>query len=384
MSGSANSTRHAMPGYLHLCSGNLYGGVESFLTTLARNQRVNPAGEHEFAVCFHGRLETELRQAGSTVHFLGSPRLSRPWSWLGPRQELRRILDERKPAAVISHSTWTQVILGGAVARKSLPLVAWVHGVDHGNRLLRFLASRIRPSLLILNSRFTDDSSSTWYPGVLRRILHCPVESPADDRSLRAAKRQAMEVGEETVVITMVARMEWWKGHRCLVQALARIKGDPRWQCWLVGGAQREEERDYLKGLESLVSDCGLANRVRILGDRTDVRELLAASDVFCQPNLAPEPFGIVFIEALYARLPVVSSAIGGAKEIVDATCGILVPPNDAAALANALHELINNPSRRHELGIHGPQRGAALCNPEQQIAALNRILQTDCQLQGR
>ena len=60
---------------------------------------------------------------------------------------------------------------------------------------------------------------------------------------------------------------------------------------------------------------------------------LLAAADVFCQPNSGPEPFGIVFVEALYAGLPVIATAIGGAQEIVDAAC---MRSGDAGALRDA------------------------------------------------
>ena len=56
---------------------------------------------------------------------------------------------------------------------------------------------------------------------------------------------------------------------------------------------------------------------------RDDVPRLLAAADIFCQPNLGPEPFGIGFVEALSAGLPVITTATGGALEIVDGDCGI-------------------------------------------------------------
>ena len=66
---------------------------------------------------------------------------------------------------------------------------------------------------------------------------------------------------------------------------------------------------------------------MRWLGQRRDVPELLAAADIYCQPNVGAEPFGIVFVEALYTGLPVVTTALGGALEIIDASCGVLVPP---------------------------------------------------------
>ncbi len=79
-------------------------------------------------------------------------------------------------------------------------------------------------------------------------------------------------------------------------------------------------------------------------------RRLLAAADIHCQPNTGPEPFGITFIEALYAGLPVVTTSIGGALEIVDGSCGMLVEPNDPAALAGALRRLIEDRELRADV----------------------------------
>jgi glycosyltransferase involved in cell wall biosynthesis len=92
---------------------------------------------------------------------------------------------------------------------------------------------------------------------------------------------------------------------------------------------------------------------------------LLAAADIFCQPNTAGEPFGIVFIEALNAHLPVVTSNLGGAREIVDDTCGVLVPTSDVPALSETLRKLIQDPVLRKSLGSNGPTRARGLCDPE-------------------
>ena len=73
--------------------------------------------------------------------------------------------------------------------------------------------------------------------------------------------------------------------------------------------------------LKAIADRGGVADRVRFLGQRSDVPRLMAAADVFCQPNAGPEPFGVVFVEALYAGLPVVTSAFGGAVEVVERPC---------------------------------------------------------------
>jgi len=101
----------------------------------------------------------------------------------------------------------------------------------------------------------------------------------------------------------------------------------------------------------------------------------MAAADIYCQPNTAPEPFGISFVEALYAGLTVVTSNFGGAAEILTPDCGVLLPPNDAPSLARELQSLINNPTRRTTAEQHGPARATALCDPAQQLHRLKALL---------
>ena len=102
----------------------------------------------------------------------------------------------------------------------------------------------------------------------------------------------------------------------------------------------------------------------------------MAAADIFCQPNEKPEPFGLVFIEALYSAIPVVSTAIGGgASEIVDDTCGILTLANPGA-VADAELALIRDPALRQRLGSAGKFRASALCDPETQINRIADVLE--------
>jgi len=184
--------------------------------------------------------------------------------------------------------------------------------------------------------------------------------------------RGGLNTAEDAVVIVQVSRMEAWKGQQAHLEALARIKNLPTpWVCWMVGGAQRPEEREYLESLRKQAEILGLAERVRFLGQRSDVPVLLGAADIFCQPNLTPEPFGIVFVEALWAALPVVSFALGGALEIVDDSCGLLIPPGDVEGLAAGLGSLIEQAGLRATLGRGGPARAARLSDPATQMNAL-------------
>jgi glycosyltransferase involved in cell wall biosynthesis len=116
---------------------------------------------------------------------------------------------------------------------------------------------------------------------------------------------------------------------------------------------------------------------VKFVGQREDVPQLLAAADLFCQPNLTPEPFGIVFIEALYAGLPVVSARHGGAEEIVDEHSGRLVTPNDPAELRESLRTLITDAALRAQLSRGAPLRGAEISDPAHILPLLHEHLAT-------
>jgi glycosyltransferase involved in cell wall biosynthesis len=160
-----------------------------------------------------------------------------------------------------------------------------------------------------------------------------------------------------------------------LLQALGRL-GDRRgWTCWIVGGPQRPAEAAYLGELQALARDLGIEARVRFLGQRADVGVLLQAADVYCQPNTAPEGFGLTFIEAMRAGLPVVTSGIGGACEVVDGHCGVLTAPGDVPALAGGLRRLLDDAEFRMELGDEARRRSSLLCHPARQMARLQSVL---------
>ena len=168
------------------------------------------------------------------------------------------------------------------------------------------------------------------------------------------------------------SRFERWKGHADLLAAAASLKGD--WTIWIAGGPQRPHEIEYARGLRGQAAPLG--DRVRFVGERSDMARVFSGADVHCQPNTHPEPFGIAFVEALYAGLPVVTFDFGGAAEIVTPACGVLLPPDDRSSLAPALQRLIDDSAARAAMGAAGPARARALCDPATQVAALERALQ--------
>jgi glycosyltransferase involved in cell wall biosynthesis len=359
---------------LHLYSGNLYGGIETFLATIARLRHLAPDMEPEFALCFRGRLWDELVATGASVHHFGSVRLSRPWTVSRARTRLRQILVERRPEVVVTHDSWPHTVFSPVVRRVGIRLVHFVHGMANGRDWLDRLASRTQPDLVVATSRFTASLVRDFFPRAKVETWHYPVSS-FDGGPLLEAMRSEMGTPKGAVVILQASRLEQWKGQSVHLAALGLLRDTPGWECWIAGGVQKAGEAKFLHQLRSAAQQAGIADRVRFLGQRADVSRLMAAADVFCQPNIDPEPFGIVFVEALYAGLPVVTSGFGGAAEIVDHTCGVLTKPGDAAGVAAALRSLIQDAAKRKILGTAGPARAKSLCDPARQLNAVATLL---------
>jgi glycosyltransferase involved in cell wall biosynthesis len=361
---------------LHLHSGNIWGGIETFLETLAREERAVSSLRSTFALCFPGGVADRLAAAGATIHQIRPVRLSRPASMRAAQGALTRLLDRIEPDVVAIHSSWTAAAFGPALARAGRPVVLWAHAPDPGPWWQRLLARRCPIDLVIANSAFTRSRRPAERGGTRVECVYYPVK-PRPATAARDATRRLLGAAPGEPVIVIAARLEPWKGHALLIEALGRLPADVAWRCWIAGGAQRPAEAEFERSLRASCAALGLDSRVRFLGLRTDVPDLLAAADVYCQPNLGPEPFGISFVEALSAGLPVVSTRIGAAVEIVDETCGRLADPDDAGALAATLAPLLRSGADRRALGDNGRSRAAALCAPAIQIRRIEGLLQS-------
>lgn len=360
---------------LHLHSGNLYGGIETMLVTIAAVPG-DGVHLHRFVLSFEGRLSRALGRATAMPDILGPARLSRPLTILRTRRRLAGLLARDPVDVALTHSPWMHALCGPVLRARGVRSAQWVHGPLEG--WTHRWASRTPPHAVICNSRFTQSLLPPAHATLPGEVIYCPLDlsSPAAPEA-RAAVRAELQTSGTDVVVVQASRLEPWKGHRILLRALARLAGRPGWTAWIAGGAQRGDEAEYLQELRSLVAASGLAERVRFAGERTDVARLLAGADIYCQPNVSPEPFGLAYVEAMAAGLPVVASDAGGVREVVDAGTGVLVPPRDEEALASVLGALMSNPARRHELGAAGVLRAPRLCDPRQQVGALHRFLRS-------
>ena len=368
---------------LHLYSGNLFGGIERVLVTLASSP-IDPGVQQHFALFFEGRLAYELRAAKARLEIVGRVSLSRPWQVIQARRRIESVLERVRPDIILAHSPWVLAVAGGSIRRSTARSALWLHNPPTGRLWPDGLALR-RPSRLhaiLANSRYTADTTAP-----LTRMdgwIHPPVARPPEvSGSARDETRQRLGADPADVVILQASRIERWKGLHVQIAALALLRDVPGWVLWIAGAPQRRHERVYLQHLQGETTRAGIGDRVRFLGHRDDVPGLMAAADLYSQPNIEPEPFGVALVEAMWAARPVITSAVGGLSSEIEGRTGLVVPPNDTEALASALRELVTAPSLRHALGSQGPALAARLCDPAQQVRRLWRALQTDGRASG-
>lgn len=355
---------------LHLYSGNLYGGIERVLVTLAGAAPETPLIDQSFALSYEGRLAADLRRMGAKVTMLGEARLSRPTSVRAARRALRVRLDSSAPDVLLAHSPWA-LALGGTVARHARVRVAlWLHNPLRRGSLVDRLALHTAPDVVLANSDLTASQA--------RARVHVdacvlpPVSAPAPlSASQRAILRQQLGASPADVAILHASRIEPWKGLAVLVEALGELRTGTSWQLWIAGATQHRRERAFLDDVLRRATVSGIRDRVRLLGYREDVPVLMRAADVYCQPNTEPEPFGIATFEAAAAGLPVIVTEGSTSASLLGPSCGRVVPRGDSPALRLALAELIDSGPLRRECARAAMSRSAQYCNAAGQLRRL-------------
>lgn len=198
--------------------------------------------------------------------------------------------------------------------------------------------------------------------------------SQVDPAALRPPHQVRAELGlaPGTPLAVCVARLEPEKDVATLVRAMAEVaRARPDAVCVVAGqGAQRQE-------LEREIAVAGLGERIRLIGFRDDALSLMGAADLFALPSLA-EPFGLVLLEAMALGRPVVATRAGGPVEIVaDGDTGFLVRPGDAAAMAEAMLRLFENPGHARRMGEAGRERFLQLFTADRMAAETLRAYQS-------
>jgi glycosyltransferase involved in cell wall biosynthesis len=290
-----------------------------------------------------------LEEQGVPVHHLGrgrfDPRILSDLVALA-RERRARILHVHGYAAadfgrLAARATGARLVLHEHFADPRMPAYQAV-----ADRLLAPLTHR---AIAVSRSTRTFLIEERFVPPARIRLIYngAPLDEFAPAGPERG-RRVRLELGlpADALVVGSIGRLNAQKGHRYLVEATPRlVAARPEVRVLVVGDGDLSGE------LREQASRLGVADRVVFAGHRADVPDLLAAIDVFCVSSLY-EGTPLALFEAMAAGRAIVSTSVDGCREVLeDGVTGLLVPPGDAAALADALVRVLGDPDLREGLG---------------------------------
>lgn len=276
---------------------------------------------------------------------------------------LRSALRELRPDIIHTHLAHADVYGYAASKLAGLPfVVSSRHNDDQfryrprWRRINRWLWRRIDAGIAISRAmkEFANDVEGA--PGDKVSVVHYGMDynwlSDADIVSARLRLREEINLDRNTLVLGVVCRLVEQKGVPYALEALRRIRADfPQAHLVIAGDGEKATE------FRRLASALGIADRVHWLGWRADAAELMAAFDVLLAPSLW-EGFGLVLLEAMSRRIPVIASRVSAIPEIVlDGETGILIEPRDVDALTSAIARLLSDRALRKHMGLLGAAR---------------------------
>jgi glycosyltransferase involved in cell wall biosynthesis len=290
---------------------------------------------------------------------------------LGAVSGIAAVLREHSPALVHCHTGRANWLGGLAARRVGVPALStrrMDRRVARGLRT-RFLYGHLLRRVAAISPAVAQRLSDAGVDPARVRLIWSAVDPAALEPSApRESLRAALGAEPDAPCVLVAANLVARKGVDVLLAAFAELA--PRMRCtlWIAGdGPERG-------ALEADTARRGLRDRVRFLGRRSDVPDLLEACDVFALPSRA-EGLGVAALEAMVRARPVVASAVGGlAETVIPDETGLLVPPGDAAALAGALERLVRDRALAQRLGAAGAKRVAERFLAEQMVAAYEAL----------
>ena len=219
------------------------------------------------------------------------------------------------------------------------------------------LGNRLADAILVNSDAVRKDveRTETHWDGKFRKIYNgvAPIEPWAPDEAMAFRRREGIPA--DALVALCVSNFYPYKGHEELVEAAARVVPAFPGVLFLMVG----RDSGTMEATKACVRKREIEGSVRFVGSRTDVPDLLRASDLFVHPS-REEGFSNAILEAMAAGLPVVACDVGGNPEaVVDGETGRLVPPQDPERFAGAMMELIADESKRRLFGEAGLRRTA-------------------------
>jgi glycosyltransferase involved in cell wall biosynthesis len=284
---------------------------------------------------------------------------------LFPSLKIYRILKERQ-IDLIYLNTSASIWAAKAAKLLRIPVISHIREDLRGfnNLIIRSKIRSCSDKIILI---------SNWMKSFIRTSKAVVVHNTVDiaDFQHLDPDRIRLEFNIKNKIIVFIGSLEERKGIKYLLKAFPLIKASVPDVKLLIVGKPLPGQKGYLNMLKGLAKDPNII----FAGTRPDVYDIIAASDILAAPSLS-EAFGRTVIEAMACGKPVVASNVGGIPEIIeDGKTGILVPPKDEKALANAVIKLFASKDLAGSMGKAGRQRAEQYFNIGSQVKEIEGIL---------
>ena len=185
--------------------------------------------------------------------------------------------------------------------------------------------------------------------------------------------RDELRMPEGRALVITAGHIQRWKGQNLAVEAARGLAGQGVDFLWILCG--RTLELEFKEELEASIRSFGLEDRVRLLGERSDLPDLFAAADVSVHTSVEPEPFGMVLVEAMVVGTAVVGPNEGAIPSILErGRAGRLYQPRRSDDLTTALEEMLGDEAYRNRIAAAGRERVMQTYTLESQVRVLEGV----------
>ena len=297
---------------------------------------------------------------------------------LGVLLQLHRMV-KRYAIDLIHANSLSVALLGGIVARiNGIPILMHKRYATSYGILDRICARLLHRVILV-----SEATRWNFAPTAKQTLIYNGVDLDAFQASSEEVKNLRSELlpdASDTAILTgVVTRITPEKGIHFLVRAIAELKGISSMtgadiKLLIVGGPYFQKDVDYMNELKKEVTDLGVEDSVIFTGFMSDTRVVTSLLDIVLVPSIIPEACPRTIIEAMAVGKPVISTPLGGSKELVTRDTGILVPPEDASAIADAIATLATDRERLKALGEYSRNRAEQLFSSKKNIALTEAV----------
>jgi glycosyltransferase involved in cell wall biosynthesis len=329
------------------------GGVEGHVLELAGF--LASRGHESIVISNGGNMVAKLERRG--VRHVKVPVHRKSLRSLFQVRKVRKFLRAENPDVVHAHSrvpAWiAHLALCGIPAGNRPKLVTTVHGfysvnaysaiMTQGDRIIA-VSESVR-EYIRSNYPKADPKRIEVIPHGIDPTLYHPDFKPSDAWLAQWHHEHPELIGKKLLLLP--GRITRLKGHSDFFQLISELKKSGQPVCGLIAGNTHPKKQAYLQELQQQARELGITNDITFLGHRSDLRELMAVSDIVMALSQQPESFGLTVLEALALGRPVVGYDCGGVGELLNALYPAgRIPPGSSSELSLTTSQILKNPSR--------------------------------------